>query len=58
MKNLMIYRVLHLFQATVEACTQILKKLDPIKQKMKNPTWKDLIFKAYEENVNLYARYT
>ncbi|KAG5332878.1 XDH dehydrogenase, partial [Acromyrmex heyeri] len=43
--------------ATIQACTQILQRLEPIKKKMKNPTWKDLIFKAHEEGVSLYASY-
>ncbi|XP_012058303.1 PREDICTED: xanthine dehydrogenase-like [Atta cephalotes] len=43
--------------ATIQACTQILERLEPIRKKMKNPTWKDLIFKAYEEGISLYARY-
>ncbi|KAG5346431.1 XDH dehydrogenase, partial [Acromyrmex charruanus] len=42
---------------TIQACTQILQRLEPIKKKMKNPTWKDLIFKAHEEGVSLYASY-
>ncbi|KAG5312449.1 XDH dehydrogenase, partial [Acromyrmex insinuator] len=43
--------------ATIQACTEILQRLEPVKEKMKNPTWKDLIFKAHEEGVSLYASY-
>ncbi|XP_018360423.1 PREDICTED: xanthine dehydrogenase/oxidase-like, partial [Trachymyrmex cornetzi] len=43
--------------ATIQACEQILQRLEPIRKKMKNPTWMDLIFKAYEEGVDLYTRY-
>ncbi|KYN35640.1 Xanthine dehydrogenase, partial [Trachymyrmex septentrionalis] len=43
--------------ATIQACTQILNKLEPIREKMQNPTWKELVFKAYEEDVDLCARY-
>ncbi|KYN05924.1 PREDICTED: xanthine dehydrogenase/oxidase-like [Cyphomyrmex costatus] len=44
--------------ATIQACTQILKRLEPIKKKMNNPKWKDLVFKAYQEGIDLYASYT
>ncbi|KAG5332847.1 XDH oxidase, partial [Acromyrmex heyeri] len=43
--------------ATMHACTEILYRLKPIKEKMKNPTWKDLIFTAYEQGIDLCARY-
>ncbi|XP_018402593.1 PREDICTED: xanthine dehydrogenase-like [Cyphomyrmex costatus] len=43
--------------ATIQACTQIVKRLEPIKKKMKNPKWEDIVFKAYQEGINLCERY-
>ncbi|XP_018304122.1 xanthine dehydrogenase 1-like [Mycetomoellerius zeteki] len=43
---------------TIQACRDILNKLVPIRKKIKDPKWSDLIFKAYEENVDLSSRYT
>ncbi|XP_018394483.1 PREDICTED: indole-3-acetaldehyde oxidase-like [Cyphomyrmex costatus] len=43
--------------ATVQACNEILKRLEPIKEEMGNPTWKDLIFAAYKKDIDLCARY-
>ncbi|XP_018360424.1 PREDICTED: LOW QUALITY PROTEIN: xanthine dehydrogenase-like [Trachymyrmex cornetzi] len=44
--------------ATLHACLQIMIRLEPIRNKMKNPTWKELIFKAYELGIDLCASYT
>ncbi|XP_018360425.1 PREDICTED: xanthine dehydrogenase/oxidase-like [Trachymyrmex cornetzi] len=41
---------------SIQACTEILDKLEPIRKKMKNPTWKALIFKAFKENIDLCTR--
>ncbi|XP_039276003.1 indole-3-acetaldehyde oxidase [Nilaparvata lugens] len=41
--------------ATVNCCKIILERLDPIKSKMKNPTWLELIKAAYNANVDLHA---
>ncbi|XP_018394484.1 PREDICTED: xanthine dehydrogenase/oxidase-like [Cyphomyrmex costatus] len=43
--------------ATQQACTQILKKLEPIKKKMGEMTWEELIFEAYQEGIDLCERY-
>ncbi|XP_015110494.1 xanthine dehydrogenase [Diachasma alloeum] len=39
--------------ATITACKELLNRLEPIKNKMTNPTWKELVFAAFQENVNL-----
>ncbi|KAG5312463.1 XDH dehydrogenase, partial [Acromyrmex insinuator] len=44
--------------ATMHACEQILNRLEPIREKNKNLTWKDLIFIAYEQGIDLCAHYT
>ncbi|KYN05925.1 Xanthine dehydrogenase, partial [Cyphomyrmex costatus] len=44
--------------ATIQVCTQILKRLEPIKKKMENPKWQDVIFKAFQEGIDLYTRYS
>ncbi|RZF35328.1 hypothetical protein LSTR_LSTR003768 [Laodelphax striatellus] len=41
--------------ATVNCCKIILDRLDPIKSKLKNPTWLELIQAAYNANVDLHA---
>ncbi|XP_011334533.1 indole-3-acetaldehyde oxidase isoform X2 [Ooceraea biroi] len=43
--------------ATMNACKMILERLEPIKQKLNNPSWQELILKATLENVDLCARY-
>ncbi|XP_018363392.1 PREDICTED: xanthine dehydrogenase/oxidase-like [Trachymyrmex cornetzi] len=43
--------------AAVQACNEILKRLEPIKKEMTNPTWKDLVFAAFKKDVDLCARY-
>ena len=46
-----------LLQAVVECCRILNARIEPIKKKMKSPTWKELIQKCYEEGVDLAARY-
>ncbi|XP_071634820.1 uncharacterized protein [Temnothorax longispinosus] len=43
--------------ATIQACKQILKRLEPIKKDMKNPSWQELVFTAYLKDVDLCARH-
>ncbi|XP_018304049.1 xanthine dehydrogenase/oxidase-like [Mycetomoellerius zeteki] len=43
--------------ATIQACKEILKRLEPIRNEMTNPTWKDLVFTAFKKDVDLCARY-
>lgn len=45
------------FQSTIQACKELLKRLEPIKKDLKDPSWKDLILAAYLKNVDLCARY-
>ncbi|XP_011261213.1 xanthine dehydrogenase/oxidase [Camponotus floridanus] len=43
--------------ATIQACKELLKRLEPIKKDLKNPSWKELVFAAYLKDVDLCARY-
>ncbi|KOC64413.1 Aldehyde oxidase 2 [Habropoda laboriosa] len=43
--------------ATMMACKELMKKLEPIKAELKNPTWKDLVFTAHSKDVDLCSRY-
>ncbi|XP_013136196.1 PREDICTED: aldehyde oxidase 1-like [Papilio polytes] len=39
------------------ACEDILRRLEPIKQQMGgNPTWEELVYKAYKSNIDLQGR--
>ncbi|XP_050550274.1 uncharacterized protein LOC118267951 [Spodoptera frugiperda] len=38
-----------------KACKQLLSRLQPIRDQMDNPTWEELIIKAYNDNVDLQA---
>ncbi|XP_014357572.2 xanthine dehydrogenase-like [Papilio machaon] len=37
------------------ACKQLLERLQPIREQLGNPTWKELIVAAHSQNVNLQA---
>ncbi|XP_015110495.1 indole-3-acetaldehyde oxidase [Diachasma alloeum] len=39
--------------ATIAACEQLLTRLEPIKTKLGNPTWKELVAAAYAQDVSL-----
>lgn len=39
------------------ACKELVKRLEPIKKKLENPSWQELVFEAYLEDVDLCARY-
>ncbi|XP_043496073.1 indole-3-acetaldehyde oxidase-like [Polistes fuscatus] len=43
--------------ATMMACKELLARLEPIKQELKNPTWQELVMAAYMKDVDLCARY-
>ncbi|XP_072940393.1 xanthine dehydrogenase-like [Epargyreus clarus] len=43
--------------ATMKACEQLLERLEPVKKKMGNPTWEELVFEAHNSGVNLQASY-
>lgn len=43
--------------ATMMACKELLNRLEPIKQELKNPTWQELVMAAYMKDVDLCARY-
>ncbi|XP_045537073.1 indole-3-acetaldehyde oxidase [Papilio machaon] len=39
--------------ATLKACKELLKRLEPAKKGMKEPTWEQIIKKSYDNGVNL-----
>lgn len=39
------------------ACKELLKRLEPIKQQLDNPTWQELVMTAWTKDVDLCARY-
>ncbi|GLV44087.1 Aldehyde oxidase 3 [Carabus blaptoides fortunei] len=39
----------------IRACKEILKRLEPIKKKMKNPTWNELVLQGFRENIEMCA---
>ncbi|XP_043523035.1 xanthine dehydrogenase/oxidase-like isoform X2 [Frieseomelitta varia] len=43
--------------ATMMACKELVKRLEPIKKELGNPSWQELVFKAYSKDVDLCARY-
>ncbi|XP_054016678.1 uncharacterized protein LOC128897052 isoform X1 [Hylaeus anthracinus] len=43
--------------ATMKACQELTKRLEPIKNELKNPSWKELVMAAYQKDVDLCARY-
>ncbi|GLV36468.1 Aldehyde oxidase 3 [Carabus blaptoides fortunei] len=40
---------------TIKACEEILKRLEPVKEKMKNPSWAELVAEGQKQNVELCA---
>ncbi|XP_066582260.1 uncharacterized protein [Prorops nasuta] len=43
--------------ATMMACRELLKRLEPAKKGLKDPTWQELVFAAYAQNIDLSSRY-
>ncbi|XP_036145981.1 xanthine dehydrogenase/oxidase [Monomorium pharaonis] len=43
--------------ATIQACKEILKRLEPIRKEMNNYNWKELVFTAYQNDIDLCARH-
>ncbi|XP_039304286.1 xanthine dehydrogenase 1 isoform X2 [Solenopsis invicta] len=43
--------------ATIQCCKEILKRLEPIKNELKDPSWQELVFTAYQKDVDLCARH-
>ncbi|XP_024942171.1 xanthine dehydrogenase 1 isoform X2 [Cephus cinctus] len=43
--------------ATMKACKEILKRLEPIRKEMNNPTWKELVLAAHLKDVDLCSRF-
>ncbi|CAH1402822.1 unnamed protein product [Nezara viridula] len=43
--------------ATLKCCEELNKRLKPIKEKMKNPSWTELLKSAYKEGIDLKATY-
>lgn len=45
------------FQSTIQACKELLKRLEPIKKELKDPSWKELVLTAHLKDVDLCARH-
>ncbi|XP_043258855.1 indole-3-acetaldehyde oxidase-like [Colletes gigas] len=43
--------------ATMVACQELQKRLEPIKQELKNPSWQELVMAAFQKDVDLCARH-
>ncbi|KAL0109815.1 hypothetical protein PUN28_013466 [Cardiocondyla obscurior] len=43
--------------AASQACKEILNRLEPIKKDLKDPSWQELVFAAYQKDVDLVARH-
>nr|XP_031846555.1 xanthine dehydrogenase 1-like isoform X1 [Nomia melanderi]XP_031846556.1 xanthine dehydrogenase 1-like isoform X1 [Nomia melanderi]XP_031846557.1 xanthine dehydrogenase 1-like isoform X1 [Nomia melanderi]XP_031846559.1 xanthine dehydrogenase 1-like isoform X1 [Nomia melanderi]XP_031846560.1 xanthine dehydrogenase 1-like isoform X1 [Nomia melanderi] len=43
--------------ATMVACQELLRRLEPVKQELKDPTWQQLVSTAHQKDVDLCARY-
>nr|BAR64771.1 aldehyde oxidase [Ostrinia furnacalis] len=43
--------------ATVKSCTELLKRLESVKNEMNDPSWEQLVQKAFEKGVNLQTSY-
>ncbi|XP_076300418.1 xanthine dehydrogenase [Lasioglossum baleicum] len=43
--------------ATMKCCQELMKRLEPIRQELKNPTWQELVLQAHLKDVDLCARY-
>ncbi|XP_067007633.2 uncharacterized protein [Anabrus simplex] len=43
--------------ATMMCCQELLKRLEPVRKSLHEPTWKELVGKAYEENIDMCASY-
>ncbi|XP_076639451.1 xanthine dehydrogenase/oxidase isoform X2 [Colletes latitarsis] len=43
--------------ATMKACQELLKRLEPIKQELNNPSWQELVMAAYQKDIDLCARH-
>ncbi|XP_014251130.1 indole-3-acetaldehyde oxidase-like [Cimex lectularius] len=43
--------------SVLKCCEIMAQRLAPIKKKLKNPTWEELIYKAFEESVDLNVSY-
>lgn len=44
-------------QATLKCCEELNKRLQPIKERLTNPTWKQILKIANQEGVDLKASY-
>ena len=40
-------------QATKIACEELVKRLKPIKDKLQNPSWEELVIKAHSAGIDL-----
>lgn len=50
-------KILLFLKATLKCCEELNKRLKPIKEKMKNPSWTELLKSAHKEGIDLKATY-
>ncbi|XP_053608460.1 uncharacterized protein LOC128674128 isoform X2 [Plodia interpunctella] len=43
--------------ATLKACTELLNRLEPIRNELTDPTWEEVIKRAYEKGINLQSNH-
>jgi hypothetical protein len=43
------------FKAAVQCCKELLKRMEPAKTGLKNPTWPQWVQAAYKQNIDLCA---
>lgn len=39
------------------ACKELVKRLEPIKNELKDPSWQELVMTAHTKDIDLCARY-
>jgi len=47
---------IHFIQGAITVCQILNSRIDPVRQKMSNPTWKDLIARCQADGVDLSAK--
>ena len=53
-KELTIY-ILYFVKAAVQCCKELLKRMEPAKIGLKNPTWPQWVQAAFQQNIDLCA---
>lgn len=53
-KQLHILKI-NLFQGVIDACDTLLERMKPIKDKMNNPTWEQVVAECFSKEILLTA---